>query len=478
MTGRLSHRVLALTTMLLLVLCAAWTHNCTRHFIGHHDWDTVNWVTAAQNYQRYGLLDTRLQQIHNPTAAPRADWDINLHHPPGISLITYGALRLLGGSELALRLPPIAASLLAAALLFRLARSLYGVQIAGLATFFWGGTPLMRYYSGKIGHEQFLLPLMLLALILYRRSDRRSRLILCLLAATGGLIGWAWFLFLGLLALHARLCRPVRPVKSLWPLWAGGAVGLIGLIGLFAWQQPGFIRELWDAMTLRAANRGGSPISFSAWLDAALQAVIKLPTVFVILFGLGGLWLADWNRDRWLLVVLALTGVLYALIFWQAFYSHDYLVYYTVPPLCTWASLACYRLLYAAGSPPRLPWRMLVGFLLLLFVIASQIGTRRLWTIDTYDQRYEWGMLARQATAPDEVIVTNLDELWPTVGYYARRALKTGYSPAMVIEAGQPAHAGFYIYCVEPDSAPPAWLADETATYDEAAACYLIDLDP
>jgi 4-amino-4-deoxy-L-arabinose transferase-like glycosyltransferase len=479
----MSRRTLRLITLLFLAVAFAWTRDRTRPFIGHHDEDDVNWVSAAENYRRYGLWETRLQPIMNPVRVPRQAWSVNQHHPPGISLITYAGLELFGSHEFAVRMVPLAASAVAAALLFRLARRWYGTSTALLGLFFFAFTPLMIYYSAKIGHEQYTLPLMLLTLILYPRRLSPSAkaggglpIVLFALGLGGSFISWAWLLFLALLALYTLAVHGRRGLRRSWPLWAGGVGGAVGIIALMAWQQSTFASTLRGAFEERTTNAAGASISLSAWLRTVPPTVLWLPTPVVTAFALLGLHHHRWTADRGLLAVLALTGAIYSLVFWKATYYHDYLIYYLVPPLCVWASVGFQKALYAYGQPPKLLWRGALGLALVTFGISSAHSAARLFATDTFSQRYLWGITAARATGPDEVIVTNLPEIGAHLGYYARRSVQDGIPPDQVISDTRPAEWGFYIYFQRRDQGPPAWLDSFTYQYDRASGCYLIDL--
>lgn len=476
----MSRRTLTFAALILFATALAWTRDRARPFIGHHDSDSIYWIAAAENYARYGLWDTRLQQIVDPVALPRAEWDVSRHHPPGISLITAAGIAVFGSSALAIRLVPLGASWIAAALLFRLAQALYGDAVALLALAAFGLTPLMIYYSAKIGHEQYTLPLMLAALLVARRDQTRPGLPAAIFALglVGGFISWAWFLFLALLAAYILKTRGRRSVMRLGALWAGGIAGGIGLLALFAWQMPDFAGVLAEAFTQRAANSNQLPVTLAGWLRTVPPTLIWLPTPVVGTFAILGLRRRARGAGRGLLVVPALTALIYCLVFWQATYYHDYLIYYLVPPLCVWASVGFLRVLHAYGQPPRPLWRAALALVIVPLLASSLRGAQRLYTIDTYPERYTWGQIAAAATRPDELIITNLPVSGHHIAYYARRALRDGVPPEEVLSPARAADWGFYIFFQKRNIPLPEWLQSLAYQYDPAGNCYLIDLKP
>jgi hypothetical protein len=243
-----------------------------------------------------------------------------------------------------------------------------------------------------------------------------------------------------------------------------------------AWQQASFANTLRGAFEERTTNAAGASISVVNWLRTVPPTLLWLPTPVVTVFALIGLRHHPWTADRGLLIVPALTGAIYSLAFWKATYYHDYLIYYLVPPLCVWASVGFFRVLYAYGRPPQRLWRGMLGLVLITFGISSAHSAARLFQTDTFAQRYEWGIVAAQATTPDEVIVTNLPEIGNHVGYYARRAVQDAIPPDQILSDTRPAAWGFYIYFQKRDQVPPDWLASFAYRYDQASGCYLIDL--
>jgi 4-amino-4-deoxy-L-arabinose transferase-like glycosyltransferase len=484
----------------VLGMAWAWTRERARPLVGFHDFDNTLWITAAENYQRYGLISTQFQQIKTPYEAPREDWDVSQHHPPGISIITYVGLELFGNSPLAAKLPPLAATAIAAACLFNLAKSIYNRQIAMLAVFFFGFTPLIIYYSGKIGHEQFLLPLMLLFLIVYRRWEQTQRrrwlLWLALMGGVGGFIGWAWFLFLGLGGLVSWYYRRRTSIQRLWPLWVGSAAGVVGVLLLSLWQQPDILQEYAEAILTRTTNRENGQVSYpgitlTGWLAVIGSRLLWLPTPVVTFFGIWGAWKVfrhhiSNQKDNILLALPGIVTIIYALVFWQAAYIHDYLIYYLIAPLSVWAAVGFRAVLFAHGEKPRLAWAAILGLLLLFHLIGSWRWSRSLFQ-ETVPEFHRWGIQAKTATRPDEIVAINLEsEIGPQLRYYARRPVEYEIQPDEVLASNRPAKWGFYIYCMnKSDSVPQELLATE-GSYTEymrehvrqKKQCYLIDLRP
>lgn len=471
-------RRLFLMVGLLLVMLLVWTRNMNRPYIGHHDWDNVLWFSAAENHDRYGIEETRLQQILNTIETSAENWSINQRHPPGISLITYGGISIFGHSEFASRVLPFMASLISVALLYALARRLYDDVHAELAVFLFGFTPLMAYYNTKIGHEQFTLPLILLTMLMIVGNRRRGLLII---GFAGCFISWAWFLFIAIMGLFILWRDGWQRVRWLRGLWIGGLLGGISLLALMAWQQGDFLQNLMRAFEDRTAGSSDDTITLLQWIAVVLPTFFWIPTPVVTIFGWIGLQRERRTRrlvrrQRAILWVPTLVTLIYVTVFWEATFFHDYLIFYLVAVLCIWASAGFRHVLLLYGRNQF--WRGIMGFLLVLFLVGSARWTYSLHTEDYNEQRQTWGLAAAAVTEPHEEIVTNLPNIGPHVSHYADRVMLFEREENEVIVDDRPIVWGFYIFCVGRDDPAPDWLSDFEYEFDTVARCYLVDLNP
>jgi hypothetical protein len=475
-------RVILLVALLLLVIFFLFTRERTRPFIGHHDWDNVTWVNAAENYQRYGLWDARLQQIRNVQPAPPEEWIVYQNHPPGISLITLATIESFGNTEFTARLAPIFASLVTVALLFALVQRYSDSSTAMLSIAFFGLSPILIYFSGKIGHEQFTLLLVLLFLNLHQRRPQRLSALwsiaVGILGFIGAFIGWGWYLFVGFFFLFQWWKARIQGFRRYLGLWVGTGLGGISLLVLSIVQQPDFLQTLLDAFLIRTTNTDNAePITATAWFIQMGSRLLWLATPVVPLFTLVVGYLAWRRRDKANadgLSVLFVAGGTFALLFWQGSYIHSYYLYYIFAPLSAWAAMGFMYVLYAYGSPPKLLWRSVLTLMLLAFLGGSYQWGTELFAHDLNEQRYSWGIQVAERTDPDERVISNIPPQGPHIGYYARRVVIYDVSEEEFLETPRPENWGFYIYCTGDDM--PDWVNEFSFTYDEETHCYFIDL--
>jgi len=464
-------------TLLFLAIFFAWARHRTRPFVGHHDWDNIQWVTAAENYQRYGLLETRLAQIMTPYPTDPSNWELNQHHPPGISLITYAGISLFGNYPFTARMTPIFSSFLTAALLYALVKRAFTANHALVALFFFAFSPLIVYFSAKIGHEQFLLPLMLVTLLVVRRwlvSPRTwQAVVLTAVAFLGGFIGWAWFLFLGFLVL--LILWKHRTLAPALPFVVGGILSVIGLLMLGLWQNPDFFTVMQTAFLNRTVNTPGDAITNP--LPIILLRFLWLPTPVVLIFGVFGIYLRFFAArtrpplDDYLLLIPGLVMAVYCTVFWKATYIHDYLIYYVIIPLAAFGSVGFIFLFNRRRSPA---WRSLMLVLLGLLLVGTWRWATSLYNHDLYPFYETWGIKVQSITTPDEAFAANFSDPGPHIRYYARRPLGFEQPPEVVLSGNY----GAYIYCSPPGDPSPAWLSEYASTSYPDQGCYLVDLQP
>ena len=217
--------------------------------------------------------------------------------PPLVFWLSALSGRLGGWSELAVRLPPLLATLATAWLVGRIARRLWGELEASWAPFFFFSTIYVLHFGGRLQLDPFLAFLCLGAIalldaLMMEPAPRRPRLAMWGAGACSGLAALvkgpvAWLhIALPLLVWH-RWPRPVRrpavPARSAWA-WIGlSALWLLPVLtwaGLAARAEPSLARELfWDQHVGRVlrANQHRQPF----WMYAVTFTPMLLPWIFV-----------------------------------------------------------------------------------------------------------------------------------------------------------------------------------------------------
>lgn len=465
------------STVLLLAIFAAWTQNRDRPLINHHGQDEAQWIAAAENYDRYGIWTLRLQAVVTPYPATLAESKVYQTGPPGLMLTTYAAWALFGRTPFAARLAPLFFCMIGVAALLTLARRLYGNEVALLALFFIGFTPLMVYYSGNINFEQFLLPFLVLGLILYRRWHVTEQGLLAF-SILNFLAVWYspfWFIVLGLLTIHAGLTVGWNRAIRLWPAWLVALVSMGTVIALAAWYNPNYLAVLQDGMNRRAVRLDDGSLSLAALLEY-VQRYVWLGTPIVTLLAAVGLWnLRRRPRpvsDRWYPAIMAGTTLIYNGVFWRATRLIVYFPFFAILALCLWGAVGGWSLWIRRRD---WQWRSILMLLVAAFFFGSWYWSRLLHNIQELPPEVvAWGEQVQTVTGDRDLVATNLWENLDLLEYHLRRRVAYQVSPGEVA-ADDATEWAAYLYC---GVDAPDWLTSTAVYIDPSNDCYLVDLEP
>lgn len=478
MPSRLGHspkHFLAYSTVLLLAVFAVWIQNRDRPLINHLASDEAQWIAAAENYDRYGIWTVRLQPVVAPYPATLAESRVYQTGPPGLTLTTYVAWALFGRTPFAARLAPLYFCMVGAAALAALARRLYGREVAILALFFVGFTPLMVYYSGNVNFEQFLLPLLLLGLILYRQwlVTQHGLWVLTLLSFAAIWYSPFWFIALGLLTIHAWWTVGWRRAIRLWPVWLAAVMSIGIIVGLAAWYNPNYLAVLQDGMDRRAVSLGDSSFSAATLLDY-LQRYAWLGTPIVVLLAGIGLW--NLHRrprpasDRWYPAIMFGTTLTYNAVFWKASALTYYFPFFAIIALCLWGAFGGWALWIRRSD---WLWRSILMFLLATFLFGSWHWSRFLHNIQELPPEVlVWGEQVQESVSDREVVATNLWNNGYLLDYHLRRRVEYQILPAGVL-SDTPGDWAAYLYC---GMDAPEWITGTAFYTDPTNNCYLVSL--
>jgi 4-amino-4-deoxy-L-arabinose transferase-like glycosyltransferase len=359
-----------LIALLLVAIFGVWVQNRTRPSVGHDDWANIDCcLSVARNFQRYGLLASRFAQNRTLYDAPPAERRYMYTSAPLRSVFVYGSLETLGDNAFSPRFTALMFAMVGAACLYAFVRRVTDRRTAALALVFFAFCPMMIYYSAKLDPQIFGMPCILLTLILYwrwsRHPERRPALVLFVLAALGALFTRRWYVFAGVLALHALAFHRWRGVWRMWPVWAGTVAGGLAWVGIGLWGMPGFAAGLADGFQRRALTDPAEPIT-NFWPVVGVNAVTSLTPTLLILAALG-LWFIARRRgllahDRMLLNVLPVTLLVYNGVFWKSTYYHVFAILIGAFALAPLAAVGYLGLLHLPERPSPV-WRASVGTL-------------------------------------------------------------------------------------------------------------------
>ena len=346
-------------------------------------------------------------------------------HPPLYYLFLHGWMAVAGNSELAVRYPSAAASILAVVLIFALTRRIFGWRAGLAAAVFLTINPFQIWFAQTTRMYALSTMLALSTTLVLWTALRRGR-------------WWQWTIYSLLTAAHLYLhyyALLIALAQGIWVLLAlhrqrrrlvAFAAAAAGATLLYL---PWLIRALPGIQSFR--GHAESPPLISMLADS-LRAFSVGETVqhktaipFLVAFGLFfvfGLWHAVRGKRReagllalWLAVPLAGTWLASLL---RPVFTVKYLTVAS-PPFYTFLGLGAARLARMGR------WRaVLAGLLGTVCLIGTILSLRNYYTGPDYTRSQGWREVAAHlethATA-DDVLVQNYPD--PALGYYTREIL-------------------------------------------------------
>lgn len=354
--------MIRLYSVAILILAAGLLSiNINKPFIGQHDWNGVVYGQEAKNFIRFGYLPLKFGATLATGDTLPDDRKFSTHYTPVLPILISFSYRLLGISEWSTRLVPAAASLASVLLVILLGKELISFRAGIIAGTLMTVTPMFIYYGKNPVHEVVLLPFALLAFYSYVRW-RQAHIekwwkFLLISAAAAMLIGWSGYYAAGLIAIHGFLAEKKFRTRFLVlpALMAGFFLTFLFYVSVF---NPDVGSELRRAVTARMGEGGFGMTDFvvrelrySINLFTATLLFLSTIWVFSVIPGLTRNLYKYLYRSRiesgmtgnTILILLGLFGVAHILIFRQAGYYHEYLLFPVLPFVVLAAAGVIYR---------------------------------------------------------------------------------------------------------------------------------------
>ena len=374
--------------------------NINKPFIGQHDWNGVVYGQQAKNFLRFGYLPLKFGATLATGDTLPGDRKFSTHYTPALPILISFSYRLFGISEWSTRLVPAVASLASVFLVILLGRELISFRAGITAGVLMAVTPMFIYYGKNPVHEVVLLPFALLSFYSYLRWRK-----IPLLSLTSAmLIGWSGYYAAGLIAGHGFLTGGKERARFLVlpALTAGLFLAFLFHVSVFS---PDVGNELQRAVT---ARMGGGGFGMKEFMARELRYSINLFTV--ILLELAGIWtigllikltkilpqvvfshceerqrrgnlktrlprsfqsLAMTVSDQILLGLIGIFGITHVLLFRDAGWYHEYLLFPFLPFVVLAAAGVIEHLLRVF---PDLRVRVLIVGFVLTLAASERLG--------------------------------------------------------------------------------------------------------
>lgn len=328
--------VIFLMTFLLLAI------NIQKPFYGVHDWNGVRYGNIARNYLRYGFIQTKLGQVENSGMVEFKDFVFLTHYPPLLPILVSLSFSIFGISELSTRLIPTLATAFSLVLIYLIAQKLWGRRIAFLSTVLVMFTPLVLYFGKNPVHEPLVVFFSLLAFyeftdLVSGKLEVRRRNLFYLGIILSELTTWVGYFLLPALTTVFLIKRNKKVLSLLLPLWVI-SIGLFTTHLLHNYFLTGdiFGGTFKETFFQRTAISEVGRIDNFNFISYILRIRLWFFTLFsgtlVILALLGFISpLFKGKQIAWPLLVWGIYGVIYVVAFSNAFFIHNYLVFYFLP---------------------------------------------------------------------------------------------------------------------------------------------------
>ncbi len=361
--------------LLLAVFAAGLCRDISEPWVGLHDWNGAFFSQLARNLLRYPT------SVHHgmplvavgAAAPPPAECSIYATHPPALVWLVAGTFRLLGESEITARLLPILASLGSLALLVGLVRRAHGRAAARLTGAIYALMPMSVYFGRMVNHEAICLFCILAAAAAWcvvsdagaTRGVRRWAGAGWAIAVTLGIwVDWPVLLFAGLFCLHLVGAAWRRRIDRRTAVAAIGVV-VLAAASMLAFLVYAGLDGRWADLGAVFLSRTGSGDDAGPRMQAPAQgawaftlANLSWPVLVCAVVGLllgvrrvlsrrkatGGELRAERRAGSRAasvgLSLVALTGLIWLLVFWRQYELHSYWMYYLSPAGALFAAQA------------------------------------------------------------------------------------------------------------------------------------------
>ena len=446
---------------LLLLSWGLLTIRIDAMWFGHHD-ENGRWIsTAARNYELYGAsnLDYLVTVTSYPTT--EAEQERYVHHPPLIVWLVSLSSNVFGrygessqfvvGTpyELSARLVPIFSTMISLAAFFVIVRRLYNAQLALLALFLYIVTPMTAYFGRMVNHEPLALVFLYLFIAIFinwiRRYTHQRTAALILFASLAMWSAWApafFFFTLGIIALIFG-----KTIHRIAIVGVGIAVGIITAIIpiYYALAHEETLAKLQEAFQFRTSNqsrsRGSNPFTFGDFVLRQITHMLTAMGFGLVVLGTIGTAITVTLKNRFadaMVLAMLIGGLLYMLVFRNAFFIHDYYKIYLMPSLTIASAVAITTAFNRANKRGfKRYYRPLVVSIVIVSVVTN------IWWLNTL-HRSGQSLFAQLAVADinrytqeGDIILTNLSEATPAFEYYAYRRIISSQSQQQAIDLAE-----------------------------------------
>lgn len=352
--------------------------NLDKPFWGEHDWNGVRYGTIARNFLRQGVLDMKFAQVENSGPLENQNLKYYTHYPPLLPIVISLSYKLLGVNEFSTRIVPVIATSGSITLIFLIGSLLFETRVGIVASFISLLTPMTLYFGKNASHEPLTLFFILLSFygyLLYTKKKKYSLYILVLGLIFAQLTAWAGYFLIPAITLVMLLKKDRNGLKFIIPFWLL-AITMFLIHVSIVYQVTGkfgggnLIESLLQRSGIASSVQpeGFSLISYVNRLRIWFSTMFTLTLTLLSIIWISTKLIKGPIDADWYVLILGVIGLIYVVVFSNAVYIHNYLIFYFLPFL----TLTGASLLFSLQKIERIRRIYLFFIMLVLFLVANE----------------------------------------------------------------------------------------------------------
>lgn len=339
-----------ISCLLFLIAIVITGQNLAKPFWGEHDWNGARYGNIARNYLRYSLVATKLGQVENSGRVSSSEFEYYTHYPPLLPLLITASYKIFGVYEWSTRLIPTIATSASLVFIFLIGSHIWDIKRGMLASLLAMITPMSLYFGKNPVHEPMVLLFILLSFWGYLKSGQSKQKIYKVVFTLGlilaELTAWAGYFLIPSITVVLILRKDKDGLKKIIPYWILSAslfsAHFIHIAILTGSVSGGSLFE--SLMQRTGISKDIQPEGFNL-LGYLLKLRLWFSTLFTItLTLLAILWMVvrkiGLRNNDWPIAVLGILGFMYAIVFTNSVFIHNYLIFYFLPFLSLAGSAA------------------------------------------------------------------------------------------------------------------------------------------
>ncbi|OGH11445.1 MAG: hypothetical protein A3B38_01335 [Candidatus Levybacteria bacterium RIFCSPLOWO2_01_FULL_36_13] len=390
----------------ILIFIFFITVNINLPYVGPNATNFNVYSLIAHNFNKFGYLETKLAPIISVSEKYPANPEYFFHHPTLLSFTESILFKIFGEQFWVGRLTVILFSLGSLFLIYLIGKNLLNETFGAISALVFTLIPASTIWGKMIGQEPlvlfFCLAALYCSLIFLEKKENKYLILAGISLILGTLSDWPAIIFAFSLIFLFRKYSEVRKYSYVLVV----AVGMFLLLLFYTYFLRNGFWDLQNAIGLRTAL--GLSKDWLFFLPTQLiRILIYLNSLFVLFTIAVGLYIYKKNKfknlDKTSLTLLVFFSffLIHQLLYAQAVFSHNYLLYYSIPFFAFGSSYLIY-ILYTNKRYTYLSLAILTSFIYL--IVISDYKNKQ---VESNLWRYEFAQKISSYIPKYETVVLN-----------------------------------------------------------------------